>query len=74
MNGNCDVLFPLFQIQQGNEEIKPQQDIEINFERLADLISADVISMLETMFWRGVSNPQSGPGELEDSSDQIYDL
>ena len=57
---------------EANEERQPQQDIEIDFERLAGLINQDVMSMLDIMFWRGVSNPQSG--ELEDSSDQIYDL
>ena len=62
-NGNCDVFFPFFQIQQNNlnnEEAQIQQDVEIDFERMADLIN------------EAVSNPQSG--ELNDCSDQIYDL
>ena len=69
LNGNWCVLF---QIQQDVQVDAPQRDIHINCERMADLINEEVMSILDTMFWRGVANPQSG--ELQDCNDQIYDL
>jgi hypothetical protein len=61
-----------FQIQQDVQVHAPQRDVHINCERMADLINEEVMSILDTMFWRGVANPQSG--ELQDCNDQIYDL
>ena len=89
--------FPVFQIHRVNltsEITQIQQVIQIDFDRMADLIEEEVMSELTSdelqvpqtieidyqamsdlfneMFWRGVSNPQSG--NLDDCNNQIYDL
>ena len=50
MDGNWNVLFPpSFQIQQtnlNNEESQRQQVIEIDFNRMADLINEEIMSDL----------------------------
>ena len=97
-NGNKYVLFPPFfqttQINLTSEVTQIQQVIQIDFDRMADLIEEEVMSELTSdelqvpqtieidyqamselfneMFWRGVSNPQSG--DLDDCNNQIYDL
>ena len=52
------------------EEDQNQQSIEIDFNSF--FINEEVMSIFDTMFWRGVANPQSD--ETSDSNDQIYDL
>ena len=47
-----------------SNELEVPQTIEIDYQRLSDLFNE--------MFWRGVSNPQSG--DLDDCNNQIYDL
>ena len=67
-------VFPLLLFQNGsvaNEEYQNQQDFNINFYKMADMINEE-ISAWEIMFWRGVSNPQSG--EKYDYSNETYTL
>jgi len=47
-----------------SNELEVPQTIEIDYQRLSNLF--------DEMFWRGVSNPQSG--DLDDCNNQIYDL
>ena len=52
------------------QEDNNQQSIEIDFNSF--VVSQEVMSIFDIMFWRGVANPQSG--ETADCNDQIYDL
>ena len=52
------------------QEDNNQQSIEIDFNSF--VVSQEVMSIFDKMFWRGVANPQSG--ETADCDDQIYDL
>jgi len=66
--------FLPFQIQQhylNNEEVQTQQEIEMDFKRMASLIN-EVMYVLYITFWRGAANPQIV--EINDCSDQFYDL
>ena len=67
-------LFLSFYFQNGslaNEESQNQQSFNINFYGLTDKINEE-ISAWEIMFWRGISNPQSG--EKYDYSNETYTL
>ena len=55
-----------------NEEQKNQQECNINFNRLADLVNEELMSTWDTMFWRATSNPQSG--ERNDYRFETYTL
>ena len=68
------MFFPLLLLQNGsvaNEESQNQQGFNINFYKMADMINEE-ISAWDIMFWRGVSNPQSG--EKYDYSNETYTL
>ena len=54
-----------------NEEQKNQQECNINFNRLADLVNEELMSTGDIMFWRA-SNPQSG--ERNDYTNETYTL
>ena len=53
-----DRLADLIQEELMAEEDQNQQSIEIDFNSF--LINEEVMSIFDIMFWRGVSNPQSG--------------
>ena len=55
-----------------NEEQRNQQECNMNFDRLADLINEELVSEWDIMFWRITSNPQSG--EKNDYSNETYTL
>ena len=55
-----------------NEEQKNQQECNINFNRLADLVNEELMSTWDIMFWRATSNPQSG--DKNDYSSETYTL
>ena len=49
-----------------------QHDIQMNVERMADLITEEIGSIFDIMFWRAIANPQSGV--MDDCNDQIHEL
>ena len=55
-----------------NEEQTNQQECNMNFDRLADLVNEELMSAWDIMFWRATSNPQSG--EKNDYSNETYTL
>ena len=70
-------FFSLLQTQDGNVatangESQIQQEFNINFDTMADLIKEELVSAWAIMFWRGTSNPQSG--EKYDYSNETYTL
>jgi len=62
----ADLIHEELMAQEDNN----QQSIEIDFNSF--VVSQEVMSIFDIMFWRGVANPQSG--EVADCNDQIYDL
>ena len=65
-----DRMADLIHEELMNEEDNYHQSIEIDFNSF--VVSQEVMSIFDIMFWRGVANPQSG--ETSDCNDQIYDL
>ena len=55
-----------------NEEQRNQQECNMNFDRLADLVNEELMSAWDIMFWRATSNPQSG--DKNDYSNETYTL
>ena len=52
------MYFLPFQIRQhyrNNEEVQTQQEIEMDFQRMASLINKEVMSVFDIMFWRGTA-------------------
>jgi len=67
------VFLLLFQSGKvASEESQNQQHLNINFDKMVDLINEELVSAGDIMFWKRTSNPQSG--EKYDHRNQTYTL
>ena len=55
-----------------SEGSQNQQHLDINFDKMFDLINEELVSAWDIMFWKRTSNPQSG--EKYDHRNETYTL